>query len=436
MKKIIFLLTFLLLSVQCFAQLHRYETFGKTILKDSMGSGSVNWYVIQNSNVYVKDTAWVGGWLWVGHADGGIKLDTTGNALIMMTGWDMILTNLKEDGSVNIKKGWTESKHNNSNFQWSVQHFPDVYTITLDSTGIDLTSNGHIMSYKINGSDIVTGGSVNLYGYIHKDTAATLHTSRPVDFDFAGDVTLGHKDNYGVKLITNNTTRLVIDSLGNMTLGTVKGTGTGKLYAGYIRSSDTLNTRFISSTSYDTVIVTNKLKVKGGNLTLSASDNSIYLGQYAYIWNSGADLWVNGLSSRVNGDGILVGAGQVGQAFISSGYTGSLSTVNYGFFSDQNTGLSRQGADSIAFVTNGIARTLMGTTLIKDNLSRFVPALYLNEQAGLPVGLAADTQAAIYVKDNKLIIAWVDGMSGSRFYYADLSSGLDIDKFIYSATEP
>ena len=130
-----------------------YLDIGSTRIKDSSGGFTTfNKSVLLYQNLRVK---------------GYIDFDSLSHGKIYYTGYDLNLLNSKEEGDIIL---WTGEKPTTS-----VQFIKETYSFPgynlnakIDSLGMDIM--GDNPQYKINGTPIVTG-TVNLFGYLHKDTA-------------------------------------------------------------------------------------------------------------------------------------------------------------------------------------------------------------------------------------------------------------------------
>jgi hypothetical protein len=187
--------------------------------------------------------------------------------------------------------------------------------------------------------------------------------------------------------------------------------------------SDTIKTKGLQGTSGNLIIQ----DVGGLNrLTLFNSGSSGLIQLKAYN-DDNAALLISNSSYMQFGDG---GNGKP----LMFSFGNNLTAPAYSFSGDGNTGIVWRGADSISFVTNGTARTTIGATTITDFKPRYMPALYLDEQSSMPINLSRDNQASIYVKTDKLIVAF--NLGGTmHYYYIDLTSAAN-QQLVYSATEP
>jgi len=254
MKKIIFLLTFLTLltlqTLQTYSQVNRKTLYGKTTISDSVGSGSVNWYKLTGSNVYMSDSVWVGRWLWIGKTGGGIRLDTNGYGLISFDGYSLKIQNLKDNGSQNYWIGEGTA----SSFTWDkLSGSGDLELAQLDSTGFDLKSG----SFKLNGTAIYPASN-------HLLTTTGGDTAK---LEVSPDGLLINTNGYGV-----------------ITFGDEDGNGTESIYAGAYYTGSTLG--YLSSA--------------WGNLTGSST---LYLSSDEGMYNGVAvqfqELTINGVTVKV-----------------------------------------------------------------------------------------------------------------------------------------
>ena len=364
MKKILLITLFLSLFAGNIFSQKQWLRIGATTIKDSTGYTTFNRPVLMYSNLFVK---------------GYITLDTNAYGKMYYSGNTLTFQQNKRYGGM-----YFENTDRNAGFTFLMGSYVSTFQISkttydartesvaqIDSTGINIPTGS---TYKINGVAI-TGGTTNLYGYVNKDTAATLNQHlRAKTLTIWGQVT----DDSARFTVDAGRDLIVRPSGSNVTFGSTSLTGTKNVYAGayYIGDSlltaktltftrritinDTLKTKFLSALNNDTVVVKHALRVNG-RVTLDAS-NLDFGGVTNALYLNGGDMWFNGLKARLNASGLLVGDGTTGQPFITT--SGSTSSVHYGFYNDNNSGLLRNGADDISLVTNGTDRLQITNSLI------------------------------------------------------------------------
>lgn len=365
MKKILLITLFLSLFAGNIFSQKQWLRIGATTIKDSTGYTTFNRPVLMYSNLFVK---------------GYITLDTNAYGKMYYSGNTLTFQQNKRYGGM-----YFENTNHNAGFTFLLGAYVSKFQISkttydartelaaeIDSTGINIPTGS---TYKINGVPISGSGSVNLYGYAHKDTAFTFNQHIKMK-SFA--LISGSADSVSFQLDGEGDDLLIKPTVTNITFGSTARTGTSSIYAGayYVGDSlltakalsftrkitfnDTVKTKFLSALNNDTVVVKHALRVNG-RVTLDAS-NLNFGGVANALYLNGGDMWFNGLKARLNASGLLVGDGNTGQPFITT--SGSTSSVHYGFYNDNNTGLLRNGADDISLVTNGTDRLQITNSLI------------------------------------------------------------------------
>lgn len=376
MKKLIFLIL-LFCASGTFAQFKFFDV-GNTRIKDSTGWSTMNRNLLVNGNVFAR---------------GYLQLDTSGYGKIFYTGNTLYIQQNKRYGGM-----YFENTDRNAGFTFLLGAYVSKFQISkttydartelaaeIDSTGINIPTGS---TYKINGVPISGSGSVNLYGYAHKDTAFTFNQHIKMK-SFA--LISGSADSVSFQLDGEGDDLLIKPTVTNITFGSTARTGTSSIYAGayYVGDSlltakalsftrkitfnDTVKTKFLSALNNDTVVVKHALRVNG-RVTLDAS-NLDFGGVANALYLNGGDMWFNGLKARLNASGLLVGDGTTGQPFITT--SGSTSSVHYGFYNDNNTGLLRNGADDISLVTNGTDRLQITNTALTLKQPTTITGSYL-----------------------------------------------------------
>lgn len=224
MKKIIVSAFFVLIS-NLFCQF-QYFDIGVTTIKDSTGYTTFNRSVLVNHNLFVR---------------GYINLDSLAKGKIYYVGNELTFeqsknggftfTNSGENAGFNINLGEKNSFFTITKLSGGV----GIPIITIDSTGVNIESG---MTYKIGGVPI-TAGSLNLYGYMHKDTAF-IHNQHLRTKTFT--IWAGSTDS--VRFTVKGTAGdLMVTPVGdNITFGSSFGTGTKNVYAGAYYIGDSLLT--------------------------------------------------------------------------------------------------------------------------------------------------------------------------------------------------
>lgn len=281
MKKLFLILFLFSICIDASAQFRKAELFGLTRLVDSLGSGSVNWFKIQRSNVQIPESLWVGRSVRIGYTSGHISLDTNGKGLIDFDGFNMTIENQKSGGSILL----------NALGQGSYMQF------SSDSLTFKMSSNNY--------------------------------------FEWTRQV-----GTFDIPIMTLNDSDLIV---GEVTTGSP-----------------------------------------------SISDKGI------------------------------------------------LTHVHYGFYDDLNTGLLRQGADSLALVSGGGIRFNVGSTIATSYVPLFIDNnLTFNEIDFSPnPDLTAQNQCRLYMKGDKLIVAYETGTPDALdYWYLNLTNQAS-QSWTYSSTEP
>jgi len=139
---------------------------------------------------------------------------------------------------------------------------------------------------------------------------------------------------------------------------------------------------------------------------------------------------------KLDTSGLRIGGDITGRPQINA--KGRLDKVHYSFVNDTNTGFHRLGPDSVGIVTNTTSRFIIGSTVMRSDLAHYFKAgVTFDESGGIPgPDLTAGNQFRLYMKGNKMIIAYeTGGPSGLEYWFLDLTSQTD-QQWTYSSEEP